>query len=104
MLLTPETMKLFASTENRIAKDKNGENVSHLEITEVLLVHCNVFNNDYQEDSRVMYRFVLSKSVGNLSEISPKNNILLKPCNSEFQEIEVGFTDKNRKKLGIEKN
>ena len=47
-LLTPETMKLLGSTENKITKDKNGENVPHLEITEVVLVHCNIVNNDYQ--------------------------------------------------------
>ena len=45
-LLTLETMKLLGSTENKIAKDKNGENIPHLEITEVILVHCNTFNND----------------------------------------------------------
>ena len=41
-LLTPETMKLLGSTKNKITKDKNGENVPHLEITEVVLVHCNI--------------------------------------------------------------
>ena len=56
--LTPETMKLVGSTENKITKDKNGENVPHLEITEVVLVHCNIVNNDYQQDSRVLYMFV----------------------------------------------
>ena len=50
-LLTPETMKLLGSTENKITNDKNGENVPHLEITEVVLVHCNIANNDYQQDS-----------------------------------------------------
>ena len=45
-LLTLETMKLLGSTENKIAKDKNGENIPHLEITEVILVHCNIVNND----------------------------------------------------------
>ena len=49
-LLTLETMKLLGSTENKIIKDKNGENVPHLEITEVVLVHCNIANNDYQQD------------------------------------------------------
>ena len=57
-LLTPETMKLLGCTKNKIAKDKNGENVPHLEITEVVLVHCNIANNDYQQDSRVLYTFV----------------------------------------------
>ena len=47
-------MKLFESTDNKITKDKNGENVPHLEIKEVVLVHCNIVNNDYQQDSRVM--------------------------------------------------
>ena len=97
-------MKLFASTENRIAKDKNSENVSHLEITEVVLVHCNVFfNNDYQQYSRVMFRIIPNKSFGNLTKISSKNNILLKIFNSEFQKIEVWFTDQKSQKLGIEK-
>ena len=46
-LLTPETMKLLGSTKNKITKDENGENVPHLEITEIVLVHCNIVNNDY---------------------------------------------------------
>ena len=49
-LLAPEAMKLLGSIENKITKDKNGENVPHLEITEVVLVHCNIANNDYQQD------------------------------------------------------
>ena len=57
-LLTKETIKLHGSTESKTSKDKNGENVSHLEITEVVLVHCNIVNNDYQQDSRVLYTFV----------------------------------------------
>ena len=52
-LLTPETIKLFRSTKSKIAKDKNGEHVPHLEITEVVLVHCNMVNNDYQQDLKV---------------------------------------------------
>ena len=47
-LLTPETMKLLGSTENKISKDKNSENVTHLEIKEVVLIHCNIVNHDYQ--------------------------------------------------------
>ena len=52
-LLTPETMKLLESTENEITKDKNDESLPHLEITEVVLVQCNIVNNDYQQVSRV---------------------------------------------------
>ena len=63
-LLTPETMKLLGSTENKITKDKNGENVPHLEIREVALVHCNIINNDYQQDSRVLNTFVPNKPFG----------------------------------------
>ena len=70
--LTPETMKLLESTKNKITRDINGENVPHLEVTEVVLVHCNIFNNDYQQDSRVLYTFVLNKLFGSLLEISPK--------------------------------
>ena len=66
-------MKLLGSTENKITKDKNGENVPHLEITEVILVHYNIANNDYQQDSRVLYTFVPSKPFGQLLEISTTN-------------------------------
>ena len=76
-LLTPETMKLLGSIENKITKEKNGENVPHLEITEVVLVHCNIVNNDYQQDSRVLYTFVPNKPFGSSLEISPKNHIFL---------------------------
>ena len=88
-LLTPETMKLLGNTENKITKDKNGENVPHLEITEVILVHCNIVNNDYQQDSRVLYTFVPNKPFGSLLEISPTNHIFLKTFNSEYDEIIV---------------
>ena len=77
-LLTPETMKLLGSTKNKITKDKNGENVPHLEITEVVLVHCNIVNNDYQQDSRVLYTFVPNKPFGSLLEISATYHIFLK--------------------------
>ena len=57
-------MKLLGSTKSKISKDKNGENVPHLEITEVILVHFNMINNDYQQDSRVLYTFVPIKPFG----------------------------------------
>ena len=68
-LLTPETMKLLGSNENKITKDKYGENVPHLEITEVVLVHCNIVNNYYQQDSRVLYTFVPNMLLGSLLKI-----------------------------------
>ena len=93
-LLTSETMKLLGSTKNKITKGKSGENVPHFEITEVVLVHCNMFNNDYQQDSRVLYTFVLNKPFGALLDISPTNHIFLQRINSENNEIEVWFVDK----------
>ena len=103
-LLTPERneMKLLGSTENKITEDKNGEIVPHPEITEVVLVHCNIVNNDYQQDSRVLYTFVPNKSFGNLLDISPENHIFLKTFNSKYHEIEVWFTDQNSQPLEIE--
>ena len=55
-------MKLLASNKSRITKDKNGENVPSLEITEVVLVHCNIVKNDYQQDSRILYTFIPNTS------------------------------------------
>ena len=101
-LLTSETMKLLGSTKNKITKDKNSENVPHLEITEVVLVHCNIINNDSQQDSRVLHTFVPNKPFGSLIEISPINHFFLKTFNSEFQIIEVWFTDQNGQPLEIE--
>ena len=75
-------MKLLWSTENKIVKDKNGENVPHLETTEVVLVQCDIFNYDYQQDSRVLYRLVPNKPFGSLLETFPTNHIFLKPFNS----------------------
>ena len=92
---------MLGSTENKIAKDKNGENVPHLEITEVVLVHCNIINNDCQQDSRVLYAFVPNKPFGSLLEISPKNRIFLKAFNWEFQDVKVWFTDQNGQPLEI---
>ena len=101
-LLTPETMKLLGSTENKIYKDKNGENVPHLEVVELVLVHCNQANDDYQQDSRILYTFVPNKTFGGLLEISPTNHIFLKTFNSEFQEVKIWFTDQTSKPLELE--
>ena len=94
-------MKVLGSTENKITKDKNGEHVPHLEITEVVLVHCDIVNNDYQQDSRVLYTFVRNKPFGSLLEISPTNHIFLKTFNAEIDEIIVWFADQNSKVLEL---
>ena len=74
----------------------------HLEITEVVLVHCDIVNNDYQQDSRVLYTFVPNKPLGSLLEMSLTNHIFLKTFNSEYNEIKVCFTDQNSQPLEIE--
>ena len=101
-LQTLETTKLLGSTENKITKDKNAENVPHLEITEVVLVNCNIVNNDYQQDSRNLDTFVSIKPFSSLLEISPTNHIFLKTFNSKYQNIEVSFIDQNTQLLEIE--
>ena len=65
-------MKLLGSTKSKITKDENGENVPNLEITEVVLVHCNFVNNNYQKKIRSIYTFVPNKSFGQLLDISQK--------------------------------
>ena len=95
-------MKLLGSTESKITKIKNGENVPHLEVVELVLVHFNLLNNDYQQDSRILYTFVPNKKFGSLLEISPTNHVFLKTFNSEFQEINIWFTDQTSKPLEVE--
>ena len=96
-------MKLLESTKDIIDSDKNSENVARLENVEVVvLVHCNLVNNSYQQASRVLFTFVPTKQYGQLISISPKSLIFLKMMNMEFSEIEVWFTDQNNNALEIE--
>ena len=97
----PETMNLFRNTKSKITKDENGQNMSHLEIAEIILVTCNTVSNDYQQDSRVLYVFVPNKSFVHLLDISQKKKIFLETFDSEFPYIEVWFTDQNSKPLSI---
>ena len=101
-LLTPETMKLLGSNKIKIIKEKNGKNMLNVEITEVILVHCSIVNNNYQQNSRVLYTLIPNKPFGQLLDISPKNFIFLKIFNSDFSYIEVWFTDQYYKPLEIE--
>ena len=96
-LLTTEIRR----TKIKITKDKNSENVPHLEIAEVVLIYCNIVN-DYQQDSSVLYIFVPNKSFSQLLDISPQKNIFLKTFNSNFSYVEIWFTDHNSKLLQIE--
>ena len=101
-LLTPETMKLLGSAESKITKNKNGKNVPHLEVAELVLVPCNLVNNDYQQDPRILYTFVPNKNFCSLLEISPTNHVFLKIFNSEFQEIKIWFTNQTSRPLEVE--
>ena len=95
----PETIKLLESTKSKITNYQNCQNVPHLEISEVVLIHCNIVSSNYQQNSRVLSTFVLNKSFGQLLDISPKNFIFSKTFNSEFSYTEVWFTDHNSKPL-----
>ena len=103
-LLSIETMKLLGSTRDTIDADKNSENVPRLENVEVVLVHCNLVNNSYQQASRVLFTFVPNKQYVDLISISPNSLIFLKTMNTEFSEIEIWFTDQNNNSLEIEDN
>ena len=103
-MLTPETKKLLGSSISKVDRDKNGENVPKLEIVDVVLVHCNLVDNDYQRESKVLYTFTPNKAFGSHLNIEPPKFIHLKTYKSEFQEIDVWFTDQNFKPLEIEDN
>ena len=97
-------MELLGSTSNIIDADKNSENVRRLENVEVVLVHCNLVNNSYQQLSRVLFAFEPNKQYGQLIIISPHSLAFLKTMNTEFSEIEIWFTDQNNNALEIEDN
>ena len=101
-MLSPETMKLLGSTKKDADKDKNGEDVPKLESVELVLVHCNLVNNSYQQASKVLFTFVPNKQFGQLITISPHLLTMLKTTNAEFQSIQVWFTDQNNRPLEIE--
>ena len=94
-------MKQLGSTKSMITKDENGEKVLHLEINEVVLVHFNIGNNNYQQNSRVLYAFIRNKSFGQLLDILSKNFVFLKTFYSEFSYNEAWFTDQSSNPLKI---
>ena len=97
-------MKLLGSTKDIIDADKKSENVPRLENVEVILVHCNLVNNSYQQASRVLFTFVPNKQYGQLISTSPNSLIFSKTTNTEFSEIEICYTDQNNNSLEIEDN
>ena len=103
-LLSSETMKLLGSTKKDVDQDKDGEDVPKLESVEVVLVHCNLVNNNYQEILKVLFTFVPNKQFGQLINIAPHSLTMLSTTNTEFSFIEVWFTDQNSEPLEIEDN
>ena len=103
-LLSKETMKLLGSTKDTIDADKISENVPRLDNVEVVLVHCNLVNNSYQQASRALFTFVPNIQYGQLISISPNSLIFLKTTNTGSSEIEIWCTDQNNNSLEIEDN
>ena len=98
----PKTMKLFGSTKKLINKTKNGENVPSFEVLDVVLVQCNLEDNQYQQKSKVLYTFTPNKSYAYLLNVDPSNLVFLKTCNTEFDEIIITFMSQNDRPLEIE--
>ena len=103
-LLTEETKHLLGSSKKVIDKNKDGEIVPRLETVEVVLVHCNLVNNNYQQASKVLFTFVRNKQFGHLITITPHSPTILKTTNAEFSFIEIWFTDQSNRSLEIEDN
>ena len=95
-------MKLLESTTISIDKDKNNELVPKLESVDLVLVHCNLVNNSYQQASKVLFTFVPNKKYGQLITVSPHSLIMLKTANTEFSFIEIWFADQNNRPSEIE--
>ena len=101
-LFFPETAKLLGSRKKEVDKDKYREDVTKLESVEVVLVHCNLVNNSYQQASKVLFTFVPNKQFGQLITISTHSFTMLKSTKAKFQSIKVWFTDQNNRPLEIE--
>ena len=103
-LLTKETMQLLGSSKKDIDQNKNGEIRRRLETVEVVLVHCNLLNNNYQQASKVLFTFAPNKQFGQLITIAPHSLTMLKKINAELSFIEIWFTNQNNRLLEIEDN
>ena len=101
-LLSKETMRLLGCSSDTIDGDKNSELVPKLESVELVLVHCNVVNNNYQQAPKVLYTLVPNKKYGQLITVSLETLIMLKTVNTEFSFIEIWFTDQDNRPLEIE--
>ena len=103
-LLSKETMQLLGSSNKDIDENKDREIVPKLETVEVVLLHCNLVNSNYQQTSKILYTFVPNNQFGELIAITPHSPTMLKTTNAEFSFIEIWFTDQNNRPLKIEDN
>ena len=101
-LLSKETMTLLGSSVNIIGGDKNSELVPKLESVYLVLVHCNLVDNSYQQASKELFTFVPNKKYGQLITVSPETLVILKTVNTEFSFIEIWFRDQDNRPLEIE--
>ena len=103
-LLSLEIMKLLGSKNKDVDQSKDREDVPKLESVEIVLVHCNLVNNNYQQASKVLFTFVPNKQFGQSITVTTNSTTMLKTTNAEFSFIEVWFTDQNNRPLEIEDN
>ena len=97
-------MQLLGSSKKEIDRKKDGEIVPRLETVEVVLVHCNLVNNSYQQAAKVLFTFVPNKQFGQVITITPHSPTMLKSTNAEFLFIEIWFPDQNNGPLEVENN
>ena len=100
-LLSKEAMRLLGSSTDTIDGDKNSELVPKFESVDLVLVHCNLVNNSYQQASKVLFTFVTNKKYGQLINVSPETLIILKTVNTEFSFMEIWLTDQDNRPLEI---
>ena len=103
-MLIEETMQSLGSSKKDIYQNRDGEIVPRLETVEVVLVHCNVLNNNYRQASKVLFTFVTNNKLGQLIGITPHSPTMLETTNAEFSFIKIWFTYENNKPLEIENN
>ena len=90
-------MKLLGSTKKSVDQENDGENVLKLESVEVVLVHCNLVKNNYQQASKVLFTFVTNEQFDQLINVEPHSLTMLNTTNAGFSFVEVWFNDQNSK-------
>ena len=103
-LLFPETVRQLGSSKKDVDQVKDGEDIPKLESVEVLLVHCDLFSNNYQQASEALFTFVPNKHFGQIITIAPHSLKISNTTNTEFSLIEVWFTDQKSKQLETKDN